>query len=223
MGAAGRLPCVESGSASFFVGIHGISGQVSSKGSNGSAGDGVERSMMGEALAIQEPMALALALAKEAAEQGEVPVGAVLVEATSGTILAAAGNRTEQACDPTAHAEMLVLRQGAEKLQTARLTTCDIYVTLEPCAMCAAAIAWARIRRLYFAAYDPKGGGVEHGSRVFSQPTCHHRPEVYGGLGEEPARKLLTAFFADRRPAGGTVRPAGDQTRPPPWRDANGR
>jgi tRNA(Arg) A34 adenosine deaminase TadA len=144
-------------------------------------------------------MELALAEADRAARRGEVPVGAVLVGGAGGTVLAAAGNRVEELGDPTAHAEMLVIRQAATTVGAPRLTGCDLYVTLEPCAMCAAAIALARLRRLYFGAYDAKGGGVEHGARVFAQPTCHHRPEVYGGLRENQAGALLRAFFGERR------------------------
>ena len=144
------------------------------------------------------PMARALAEAARAAAAGEVPVGAVLVDA-SGEIVAAAHNQVESESDPTAHAEMLVLRAGAARLGTPRLTGCDLYVTLEPCAMCAAAIALARLRRLYFGAYDPKGGAVEHGPRLFAQPTTHHRPEVYGGIAEEQAARLLRTFFRERR------------------------
>jgi tRNA(adenine34) deaminase len=143
-------------------------------------------------------MALALAEAQKAAEMGEVPVGAVLVDA-SGAIVAAAHNRVESDSDPTAHAEMLVLRAGAARLGVPRLTGCDLYVTLEPCAMCAAAVALARLRRLFFGAYDPKGGAVEHGARLFEQATSRHRPEVYGGIAEEPAARLLRAFFRERR------------------------
>ena len=148
----------------------------------------------------QRPSAMALALvqAEAAAAYGEVPVGAVLVDA-SGNVLAAAGNRVEQDHDPTAHAEMLVLRKGAARLGTARLAGCDLWVTLEPCAMCAAAIALARIARLYFGAWDPKGGAVEHAPHLFDQPTTHHRPEVYGGIGERQAAMLLRDFFRDRR------------------------
>ena len=144
-------------------------------------------------------MALALAEAEAAAARGEVPVGAVLVDG-AGDVLAAAGNRVEHDRDPTAHAEMLVLRAGAARLGTARLVECDLWVTLEPCAMCAAAIALARIRRLYFGAWDPKGGAVEHGPRLFGQPTIHHRPEVYGGIEEHRAAALLRDFFSTRRP-----------------------
>lgn len=143
-------------------------------------------------------MARALAEAEAAGAAGEVPVGAVLVDA-EGAIAAAAGNRIERDCDPTAHAELLVLRDGARRLGLKRLAGCDLYVTLEPCPMCAAAIGFARIRRLYFGAWDAKGGGVEHGPRIFDQPTCHHRPEVYGGIAERPAADLLRRFFAARR------------------------
>jgi len=143
-------------------------------------------------------MQLALAEAEAAAAKGEVPVGAVLVDA-DGSVLAAAGNRVEADRDPTAHAEMRVLRAGAALLGTPRLTECDLYVTLEPCAMCAAAIALARIRRLYFGAYDRKGGAVEHGPRLFDQPTTHHRPEVYGGIEERRSGELLRGFFQTRR------------------------
>ncbi|HKT20693.1 MAG TPA: nucleoside deaminase [Stellaceae bacterium] len=144
-------------------------------------------------------MEAALDQAMRAAASGEVPVGAVLVDAATGRVLAAAGNRVEAQHDPTAHAEMLVIRAGAALRHAARLDDCDLYVTLEPCAMCAAAIAFARIRRLYFGAYDPKGGAVEHGPRFFEQPTCHHRPEIYGGIEERRAAALLKRFFADKR------------------------
>lgn len=148
--------------------------------------------------AIPSPMVRALAEAEAAAARGEVPVGAVLVDG-DGRVLAAAGNRVEADRDPTAHAEMLVLRAGAARLDAKRLADCDLWVTLEPCAMCAAAIGFARLRRLYFAAYDPKGGAVEHGPRLFDQPTTHHRPEIYGGIEERRAGALLRAFFRDRR------------------------
>ena len=144
------------------------------------------------------PMAHALDQAMAAGAAGEVPVGAVLVD-SAGIIIAAAGNRVERDHDPTAHAEMLVLRAGAAQLGEKRLAGCDLYVTLEPCPMCAAAIALAHIRRLYFGAYDAKGGGVEHGPRIFEQPTCHHRPEIYGGIAERPAGELLRRFFKTRR------------------------
>jgi len=140
-------------------------------------------------------MAPALAEAERAGERGEVPVGAVVVEAGTGAALASAGNRVEELRDPTAHAEMLALRAAAERQGAPRLTDCDLYVTLEPCPMCAAAISFARVRRLYFGAGDPKGGGVEHGPRIFSQPTCHHRPEVYGGIDGTRAAALLRHFF----------------------------
>jgi tRNA(adenine34) deaminase len=143
-------------------------------------------------------MSLALAEAEAAARAGEVPVGAVLVDA-KGRLLAKAGNRVETLSDPTAHAEVLVLREGARVRGLPRLEDCDLYVTLEPCAMCAAAISLARIRRLYFGAYDPKMGAVEHGPKFFQQPTCHHRPEIYGGIEESRAGDLLRGFFAGRR------------------------
>ena len=144
------------------------------------------------------PMRLALAEAEAAAARGEVPVGAVLVDGV-GRLLAASGNRVEADRDPTAHAEMLVLRAGAARLGAKHLAGCDLYVTLEPCAMCAAAIGLAHLRRLYFGAYDPKGGAVEHGPRLFEQPTTHHQPEIYGGIEERRAGELLRAFFRDRR------------------------
>ena len=143
-------------------------------------------------------MKIALEEAEAAAARGEVPIGAVLVDGPSGRVLARAGNRVEETGDATAHAEMLVLRAAAG-LAEYRLAECDLYVSLEPCPMCAAAISLARVRRLYFAAYDPKGGGVEHGPRIFAQPTCHHRPEVVGGIEEGPAGLLLRDFFAARR------------------------
>jgi tRNA(adenine34) deaminase len=143
-------------------------------------------------------MTLALAEAEAAAVLGEVPVGAVLID-LAGRVVAAAGNRVEADHDPTAHAEMLVLRAGAKLLGAKHLVGCDLWVTLEPCAMCAAAIALSRLRRLHFGAYDPKGGAVEHGPRLFDQPTSHHRPEIYGGIEERRAAELLRAFFRDRR------------------------
>jgi tRNA(Arg) A34 adenosine deaminase TadA len=143
-------------------------------------------------------MDLALAEAEAAGARGEVPIGAVLVSA-EGEALARAGNRTLELRDPTAHAELLAIRQACAKLGSERLIGCDLYVTLEPCAMCAAAISFARIRRLYFGAPDPKGGAIEHGPLLFGQPTCHHAPEVYGGIGEARAAALLKQFFAARR------------------------
>ena len=143
-------------------------------------------------------MDLALDEAREAGALGEVPVGAVVVSA-SGEVLGHAGNRTLAMCDPTAHAELLAIRQACARIGSERLVDCDLYVTLEPCAMCAAAISFARIRRLYFGAADPKGGAVEHGPRFFAQPTCHHAPESIGGIGETEASALLKAFFAVRR------------------------
>jgi len=144
-------------------------------------------------------MQLALNEAEAAAALGEVPVGAVVVDPASGDVLARAGNRTLTENDPTAHAEMLVIRAVAALTKNQRLTGLDLYVTLEPCAMCAAAISFARIRRLYYGADDEKGGGVAHGPRFFSQPTCHHAPEIYGGIDAIRAQGLLRAFFAARR------------------------
>ena len=146
----------------------------------------------------KRPMDLALAEAAAAGARGEVPIGAVLVPAR-GEVLARAGNRTLELRDPTAHAELLAIRQACAKLGSERLVDCDLHVTLEPCAMCAAAISFARIRRLYFGAPDPKGGAVEHGPQLFGQPTCHHAPEIYGGIGEARASALLKQFFAARR------------------------
>ena len=143
-------------------------------------------------------MALALAEAETARDLGEVPIGAVVVGA-EGEVLAAAGNRTLALRDPTAHAELLAIREACARLGNERLTGCDLYVTLEPCAMCAAAISFARIRRLYFGASDPKGGAVEHGPRFYAQPTCHHAPEVIGGISGARAAALLKDFFAARR------------------------
>lgn len=145
-------------------------------------------------------MERALAAAVEAGRRGEVPVGAVIVDSASGDILAVAGNRTEALADPTAHAEMLALREAAARRGDWRLAACDLYVTLEPCPMCAQAISLARLRRLYYGCADPKGGGVAHGARIFSQPTCHHKPEIYGGIDESRAAGLLQDFFRARRP-----------------------
>jgi tRNA(Arg) A34 adenosine deaminase TadA len=144
-------------------------------------------------------MDLAFAEAEAAGAAGEVPVGAVLVDAPSGTVLARARNRTEELADPTAHAEVLAIRAACAARGSPRLNEADLYVTLEPCPLCAAAIAFARLRRVYYAAYDPKGGAVDHGPRFFEQPTCHHRPDVYGGIQESRAAALLKAFFASRR------------------------
>ena len=143
-------------------------------------------------------MAAALGEARGAAARGEVPIGAVVV-GTGGAVLAAAGNRTRELKDPTAHAEVLAIRAACAAVGAERLVDCDLYVTLEPCPMCAAAISFARVRRLYWGASDPKGGGVEHGPRVFSHATCHHVPELYGGIGEGEAAALLRAFFAAKR------------------------
>lgn len=147
---------------------------------------------------LPEPMLQAFTEAEKAAERGEVPVGAVITDKL-GNILAVAGNRTLSDRDPTAHAEMIVIREVAVKLGSERLVDCDMYVTLEPCAMCAAAISFARIRRLYFAASDEKMGAVEHGPVFFTQPTCHHKPEIYGGIGEQRGQELLKGFFKSRR------------------------
>ena len=143
------------------------------------------------------PFDLAFAAAREAGAAGEVPVGAAIVR--DGAVLAVAGNRPRALRDPTAHAEILAIRAACAMLADERLTGCDLYVTLEPCPMCAGAISFARIRRLYYAAADPKGGGIEQGPRVFNQPTCHHAPEVYGGFREAEAAALLRDFFAGRR------------------------
>jgi tRNA(adenine34) deaminase len=140
---------------------------------------------------------MALDEARAAGAAGEVPVGCVVVR--EGAVIARAGNRTLAEADPTAHAELVAIRQAAAALGSERLTECDLYVTLEPCAMCAAAIAFARIRRLYYGAADPKGGAVENGVRFFASPTCHHRPEVYGGMADEEASALLKEFFKERR------------------------
>ena len=153
--------------------------------------------------ADKTPMGIALREARAAAMRGEVPVGAVVVR--EGKVLASAGNRTRELNDPTAHAEILAIRIACEAISDERLIGCDLHVTLEPCAMCAAAISFARIRRLYFGAADPKGGGVEHGARFYSQPTCHHAPEVYGGFREREAAQLLREFFRERRDAGGDM------------------
>jgi tRNA(adenine34) deaminase len=144
-----------------------------------------------------DPMRRALAEAREAALAGEVPVGAVVI--CGGAIVATGRNATIGGADPTAHAEMVALRAAAAAIGSARLDECDLWVTLEPCAMCAGAIALARIARLYFGAPDPKGGAVIHGPRLFAQPTCHHRPEIYGGIAEAEAAELLTDFFRARR------------------------
>lgn len=146
----------------------------------------------------QSFMDLALEQARQAAARGEVPIGAVLVDA-AGKILAQAGNRSEELNDPSAHAEILAIRMAGELLRSPRLVDCDLYVTLEPCPMCAQAISFARIRRLYFAASDEKMGAVENGPVFFAQPTCHHKPEVYGGIGGQRAETLLRDFFRSRR------------------------
>jgi len=142
-------------------------------------------------------MDMALEEARAAGAAGEVPVGCVVV--CDGAVVARAGNRTLADADPTAHAELLAIRKAAAALGSERLTACDLYVTLEPCAMCAAAISFARIRRLYYGAADPKGGAVENGVRFFASPTCHHRPEIYGGMAAAEAAALLKEFFKERR------------------------
>ena len=144
------------------------------------------------------PMQVALQEARAAAAREEVPVGAVVVD-SSGKIIAQAGNRVRELNDPTAHAEILAMREACSRLGSERIGDCDLYVTLEPCPMCASAISFARIRRLYYGASDPKSGGVEHGSRIFSQSTCHHAPEIYPGISETEAAQLLREFFASRR------------------------
>ena len=153
--------------------------------------------MSNSANAATDPMSLAFAEARAAEARGETPIGAALVR--DGEVIARNGNRTRELADPTAHAEMLVIREAAAKLGGERLVGCDLYVTLEPCAMCAGAISHARLRRLYYAAVDPKGGAVDNGPRFFGQPTCHHAPEVYGGIREGEAAALLRAFFSARR------------------------
>ena len=142
-------------------------------------------------------MDIALDEARSAQAAGEVPIGCVIVR--DGTVVARAGNRTLRDKDPTAHAELLAIRAAATSIGSERLVDCDLYVTLEPCTMCAAALSFARIRRLYYGATDPKGGAVESGVRFFASPTCHHRPEVYGGIGERDASALLKEFFKERR------------------------
>ena len=146
---------------------------------------------------LPQPMQRALAAAKAAAALGEVPIGAVIVK--DGVVIAEAHNAPRKDNDPTAHAEILAIRRAALTLGDERLTGCELWVTLEPCAMCAGAIAHARIARLYYAASDPKGGAVEHGARVFEQEQCLHRPELYAGIGEDEAAELLRGFFRERR------------------------
>ncbi|RED48513.1 nucleoside deaminase [Aestuariispira insulae] len=146
-----------------------------------------------------EYMQQAIKAAEAAAARGEVPVGAVVVESATGRVLAAAGNRVEELNDPSAHAELLAIRAAGQLLGEPRLPGCDLYVTLEPCPMCATVISFARVRRLFFGAYDPKGGGVDHGPRIYEQSTCHHRPEIVGGLSESECADLLKSFFRDRR------------------------
>jgi len=158
---------------------------------------GIKPGMTENTMAAPSFMQIAMEEARAAGARGEVPVGCVLVR--GGEVVARAGNRTLSDKDPTAHAELLAIRAAAAALGSERLTDCDLHVTLEPCAMCAAAMSFARIRRLYFGAADPKGGAVEHGPRFFTQPTCHHRPEVYAGIGESESAALLRQFFQARR------------------------
>ena len=149
-------------------------------------------------MSFKSQMDIALKEARAAAARGEVPVGAVLVS-SDGSVLAQAGNRTRELCDPTAHAEILVIREAASFLGSERLSGCDLYVTLEPCPMCAAAISAARIARLYYGADDPKSGGISVGARIFSHPQAHHVPEVYDGIAADESRHLLKSFFASKR------------------------
>ena len=158
---------------------------------------GIKPGMTDNAMPAPSFMQMALDDARAAGLRGEVPVGCVVVR--DGDVAARAGNRTIADRDPTAHAELLAIRQAAAALGSERLAGCDLYVTLEPCTMCTAAMSFARIRRLYFGAADPKGGAVEHGPRFFAQATCHHAPEIYGGIGEAKAAQLLRAFFSARR------------------------
>lgn len=146
-----------------------------------------------------EAMAAAFDAARAAGLRGEVPIGAAIAD-PAGAIIAAEGNRTRELNDPTAHAELLAIRAACTQRASERLIGCDLFVTLEPCPMCATAIGFARLRRLYYAAPDPKGGGVDHGPRIYAQPTCHHRPDVYGGIGEAEAAAMLREFFRARRP-----------------------
>ena len=158
---------------------------------------GIKPGMTSDDMPPQSFMDIAIIEARAAGELGEVPVGCVIVRGPE--VVARAGNRTLADRDPTGHAELIAIRAAAASLASERLADCDLYVTLEPCAMCAAAMSFARIRRLYYGAPDPKGGAVENGVRYFSSPTCHHRPEIYSGIGESEAGELLRAFFAARR------------------------
>lgn len=146
---------------------------------------------------LDDPLSIAFEEALAAQDRGEVPIGAAIARA--GNVIARAGNRTRETSDPTAHAEMLAIRSASQLMGRSRLIDCDLYVTLEPCAMCAGAISHARLRRLYFAAPDAKGGAVQYGPRFFSQPTCMHSPEVYGGIRESDAAAMLRTFFAEKR------------------------
>lgn len=144
-------------------------------------------------------MTQALSEAKIAAQRGEVPVGAVIVDSTTGLVIATSGNETENRKDPSAHAELLAIRSACNVKNAPRLPECDLYVTLEPCPMCATVISFARLRRVYFGARDAKGGGIDHGPKIFTHPTCHHKPEVYGGIDEQACAAILKEFFKDRR------------------------
>jgi tRNA(Arg) A34 adenosine deaminase TadA len=180
--------------------MEGTLGPARRRGNRGRRLDGAEAARQGAAMTPKPSyMALALEEARWAAARGEVPVGCVIVESASGEVMARAANRTEELGDPTAHAEMLALRAAAAKGGAPRLESCDLYVTLEPCPMCAAAISLARVRRLYYGAYDSKMGGVDHGPRIFASSSCHHRPEIYGGIEETACGELMRAFFKERR------------------------
>jgi tRNA(adenine34) deaminase len=144
-------------------------------------------------------MQQALEEAKKSFERNEVPIGAVIIDTKTNSVIAASGNSMEEQFDPTAHAEINVIRQACLLKKSGRLPDCDLYVTLEPCPMCAQAISFARIRRVYFGAYDPKGGGVEHGAKIFSASSCHHKPDVYGGIMEQESFKMLKEFFKAKR------------------------
>jgi len=144
-------------------------------------------------------MAQALTEAKDAKNRNEIPVGCIIVDYKTNKVIAATGNQTEEQHDPTAHAEIQAIRLASQKLKTPRLANCDLYVTLEPCPMCATAISFARIRRVYYGAYDPKGGGIDHGPHIYKQATCHHKPEVYGGIHEQPCSDILKDFFKNKR------------------------
>ena len=144
-------------------------------------------------------MIKAIEESRKASKEGEVPIGAVIVDSSTNEIIASTHNLTETDNDPTAHAEILAIKKACEYKKSPRIPDCDIYVTLEPCPMCATAISFARIRRVYFGAYDPKGGGIDHGAKIFNQTTCHHKPEVYGGIHEQECGEIIKEFFKDKR------------------------